>query len=171
MDLRLRFGETTRKVRVTRQGDGLAIRLDDGAEAIVSARRLADGTWRLTVQDPDGSTRVLQAAGHADRTLRQVWLDGRTWAYDRVEDHARRADTAGGLSATIPAVVLEVLVAPGDIVAEGDKLLLLESMKMVMPIVAPHAGTVSAVHCQAGDSVAPGTALVELAAAVEPSAP
>ncbi|MCE7937973.1 MAG: acetyl-CoA carboxylase biotin carboxyl carrier protein subunit [Chloroflexi bacterium CFX6] len=62
----------------------------------------------------------------------------------------------------MPAVVVEVLVAPGDAVADGQKLVLLESMKMVLPIVAPHAGVVTAVRCAPGDAVQPGVPLVEL---------
>jgi len=172
MDVRLRIGDRTRGARVARQGDRLAIRLDGGAAVDVAARRLADGTWHLAIQGEDGAARVLRAAGFADRSTRQLWLDGRTLAYERVLDTAaRRADAGAGLSAAIPAVVLELRVAAGDAVAEGDTLLLLESMKMVMPIVAPHGGVVTAVNCRAGEHVAPGTPLVVLSAAETPPAP
>ena len=70
----------------------------------------------------------------------------------------------GSLASAIPAVVSQLLVAPGDVVAAGDKLILLESMKMVIPILAPHAGRVSRVHCAPGDSVPAGVALLEIEA-------
>ena len=44
----------------------------------------------------------------------------------------------------------------------GDRLILLESMKMIIPIVAPADGVVQAIHCVAGDSVAPGVPLIIL---------
>ncbi len=42
--------------------------------------------------------------------------------------------------------VWKVLVQPGDVVAEGDTLFIMEVMKMEVPHTAPAAGTVSAVH-------------------------
>jgi len=43
------------------------------------------------------------------------------------------------------AVVLKIEVAPGDRVQEGDTLIVLESMKMEIPVSAPRAGTVTAI--------------------------
>lgn len=53
---------------------------------------------------------------------------------------------------------------PGDSVAEGDTLLLLESMKMEIPILAPSAGTVSEILVQEGDEVAEDDEIVILTA-------
>ena len=66
------------------------------------------------------------------------------------------------LTLTIPAVVADILVSVGDQVADGDKLILLESMKMIIPIQAPYSGTVTALHCAKGDSVQAGIPLIEL---------
>ncbi len=60
------------------------------------------------------------------------------------------------------AVVWKVLVQPGDTVEDGDTVVILESMKMEIPIEAEESGTVAAVHVQPGDSVADGDALVTL---------
>lgn len=49
-----------------------------------------------------------------------------------------RTQTAGN--------IWKVLVAPGDVVAEGDTLFIMEVMKMEVPHMAPEAGTVTAVH-------------------------
>jgi biotin carboxyl carrier protein len=54
------------------------------------------------------------------------------------------------------------LVKIGDAVAVGDKLILLESMKMVIPIQAPCDSTVTAIHCTPGESVQAGVPLLEL---------
>jgi len=43
------------------------------------------------------------------------------------------------------AVVLKIEVAAGDRVQEGDTLIVLESMKMEIPVAAPRAGTVAAI--------------------------
>ena len=50
----------------------------------------------------------------------------------------------------MPGTVLLVHVADGDAVAEGDVLLVLESMKMELSITAPHAGTVADLDAAAG---------------------
>ena len=60
------------------------------------------------------------------------------------------------------ANVLEVYVGPGDRVGVGDTVVLLESMKMEIPVLSEHAGTVTAVNVGAGDVVQEGDALVTL---------
>jgi biotin carboxyl carrier protein len=62
----------------------------------------------------------------------------------------------------MPAQVTAVRVAAGDRVAAGAVLVLLEAMKMELPLRAPVAGRVRAIHCAPGDRVAPGRALVDL---------
>jgi len=52
--------------------------------------------------------------------------------------------------------VISVETTPGASVAEGDTILLIECMKMEIPLVAPRAGRISAVLVGAGDAVAEG---------------
>jgi urea carboxylase len=54
------------------------------------------------------------------------------------------------------------LVAVGDQVRAGDKLVLLESMKMILPIQAPYDGAVTAINCAPGEAVQPGVPLITL---------
>ena len=63
------------------------------------------------------------------------------------------------VEAEMVAAVLEVLVAAGDTVATGDTLVLLESMKMEIPVLTEHGGTVSAVRVSVGDVVQTGDVL------------
>jgi biotin carboxyl carrier protein len=62
----------------------------------------------------------------------------------------------------MPATVIKVLVAPGAIVKKGDTVIVLEAMKMELPIRAPADATVMAVHCREGELVQPDAALIEL---------
>jgi biotin carboxyl carrier protein len=55
-----------------------------------------------------------------------------------------------------------VHVAPGDVVAARQHLVVLEAMKMELPVTAPFDGTIAAVHVASGDRVAGGAVLVEL---------
>lgn len=95
-----------------------------------------------------------------------VFIDGETFTID-VEPaeraRARRGSTGNeGLAAPMPATVIKLLVEPGAQVQRGDVLLLLEAMKMELPIRAPRDGRVKALHCRAGELVQPGTPLVDL---------
>jgi acetyl-CoA carboxylase biotin carboxyl carrier protein len=67
------------------------------------------------------------------------------------------------VEAHITGTVWRVLVAVGDTVSEGDEVVILESMKMEMPVEAEAEGTVTAIVCAEGQSVNEGDALVELA--------
>lgn len=60
----------------------------------------------------------------------------------------------------VTGTVFQVLVAPGAQVAADDTLILIESMKMEIPITATCAGTVREVRVSEGDGVADGQDVV-----------
>jgi biotin carboxyl carrier protein len=64
----------------------------------------------------------------------------------------------------MPGTVIGVHVRPGDAVRARAPLVVLEAMKMEIPVHSPFEGTVRAVHVAPGDRVAGGTVLVELEA-------
>ena len=66
------------------------------------------------------------------------------------------------LTAPMPATVMRVLVAPGGGVRKGDAVVLLEAMKMELPVRSLSDGTVTAVHCHEGDLVRADQVLVEI---------
>jgi acetyl-CoA carboxylase biotin carboxyl carrier protein len=66
------------------------------------------------------------------------------------------------VEAHITGTVWRIEVAPGDHVDEGDTVVILESMKMEMPVEAEDEGTVSAILVEEGQTVAEGDPLVEL---------
>jgi acetyl/propionyl-CoA carboxylase alpha subunit len=114
---------------------------ENGPRAIVFVTRAGDTTWIF----------------HEGRTyLATVEAEGRA--------SRRTAQASGSLMAPMPATVIAVNVQPGDAVKAGDVLILLEAMKMELPLRAAGDGVVSAVHCAAGDLVQPNVPLVDLAA-------
>lgn len=146
----------------TRQGSQIRIADESGATVLHLLSESGE-VMILEAERPDGSRRRLRLAGHRDGDKRQLWLNGRLLTYQRVRERGSgTAAGSGSLAATIPAVVAEILVGEGDSVQEGDKLILLESMKMVIPIQAPYDGTVTAVNCQTGESVQAGVPLMEI---------
>jgi biotin carboxyl carrier protein len=64
--------------------------------------------------------------------------------------------------AEMVANVIELVVEVGDTVTVGDTVILLESMKMEIPVISEHTGTVSAVKVAVGDVVQEGDPLVEI---------
>jgi acetyl-CoA carboxylase biotin carboxyl carrier protein len=66
------------------------------------------------------------------------------------------------VEAHITGTVWKIEVAVGDEVGEGDTVVILESMKMEMPVEAEDAGTVSEILCEEGQAVNEGDALVVL---------
>jgi acetyl-CoA carboxylase biotin carboxyl carrier protein len=66
------------------------------------------------------------------------------------------------VEAHITGTVWKIEVAVGDEVDEGDTVVILESMKMEMPVEAEDAGTVAEILCEEGQAVNEGDALVVL---------
>jgi len=64
--------------------------------------------------------------------------------------------------AHITGVVWKIACAVGDRVDEGDVVVVLESMKMEMPVETEDAGTVTEIRCQEGQAVREGDTLVVL---------
>lgn len=69
------------------------------------------------------------------------------------------------VTAQITATVWKIPVSVGDIVTEGQAVVVLESMKMEMPVEAPDAGTVTEVCVEEGQAVDEGDVLVRLSPA------
>ena len=77
---------------------------------------------------------------------------------------APAAPSAGGASinAPMPGLVLRITVAVGDVVDEGDEVMVLEAMKMETPVSATVGGTITAIVVNQGDQVKAGETLVEI---------
>ena len=67
----------------------------------------------------------------------------------------------GALTAPMPGTILEVNVKPGDTLARGQQVAILDAMKMHNVIGAPRAGTVAEVYVTAGQAVNHGDAIIK----------
>jgi len=136
---------------------GATVTLDSGS--VFTLRDLADGHWQI--EDAAGAPQVACAVAQGDVVW--VWLEGELFEL-RTDLSGDRSAARGreGLSAPMPATVVRIAVAPGSRVSRGETLVVLEAMKMELPIRAPQDGTVSAVHCREGELVQPGVVLIDL---------
>ena len=69
---------------------------------------------------------------------------------------------AEDVKAHITGVVFQVVAGPGTRVAAGDPIVVLESMKMEIPVEAPRAGMVKALHVAEGQTVQEGDVVASL---------
>ena len=66
------------------------------------------------------------------------------------------------IKAPMPGLVLDIKIAPGDEVEEGDVILVLEAMKMENMIKSPGAGKIKAIKIEKGEAVEKGQVLIEV---------
>ena len=66
------------------------------------------------------------------------------------------------VSASVPGKVLKVVASVGQAVKAGDNIIILESMKMEIPVVAPQDGTVASIDTSEGASVENGDSLATM---------
>lgn len=141
------------------------------ADATAGRVRVAGIDEPVEVERIDGSSYRVRLGGRRREVViaREPgvdwgWVDGRAfrWAH-AAEASVRDPEPAGDtIRAPMPAVVTAVAAAPGQAVARGDTLLVLEAMKMELPVKAPRDGRVAAVLCETGDRVDADAPLVKL---------
>jgi pyruvate carboxylase subunit B len=154
-----------REIEVEVDGERVTV---GGRVVTASLRSLAGSSARQLVID--GRPSVLTLRG-GSRGQWSVGARGESWEVEVVDERTRhvRSLTAGPqrprgpatLKAPMPGLVVRVLVEPGQEVAGGAGLVVLEAMKMENELKAPAAGTVSAIRAQPGAAVEKGQVLVE----------
>ena len=130
----------------------------------VDGRLTAQGIYSLII---DGVSHVADVDDHEGACV--VEVGGETYTI-RVEEQTRyiirtRGGAGGGagaqtVKAPLPGKVTHVPVSPGDAVAAGQSLIVIEAMKMENELKAAAAGTVREVRVSAGQAVNAGDVLV-----------
>ena len=124
----------------------------------------AEDTFTVTV---DGNEYVVKVDDGGDvKELAPVNGAPMSFGGDSGNAGAAPAAAAGGgepIGAPLAGNVWKVLAQPGDVVAEGDVVLILEAMKMETEVRAPRAGTVGSVAAKEGVAVKVGDTLYTLA--------
>jgi biotin carboxyl carrier protein len=126
-------------MEVTALGGGRYLVRDGARQRLAYAVAAGDARWVFL----DGDVRVLESP----TTSRK---------------RSRHAHDESALASPMPATVVMVTVEPGQQVAQGDVLVMLEAMKMELAVRAPRDGRVKAIACRKGELVQPGVPLVEM---------
>jgi acetyl-CoA/propionyl-CoA carboxylase biotin carboxyl carrier protein len=132
--------------------------------ARVSATKAPDGLM-VTV---DGISRLVLAAMDGDVTW--LWIGGFTYALRALAPLQRRGeagDADGELRSPMPGAVIAVNVTIGDIVEQGDRLVVIEAMKMEHALTAPFSGVMAGVFVSLGDQVVVGQPLARVDLIIE----
>ncbi|MAF66447.1 MAG: hypothetical protein CMJ84_12420 [Planctomycetes bacterium] len=155
-ELEVELVERLGELLVAVEGESLAIEYEP-VDALGQVGILTDGMSFGASVEGDGERVAVTIAGH---TYHVEIEDERERAAHAAE---RRATGSGGtITSVMPGVVVALLVRPGQEVAEGEPLLILEAMKMQNEIAAPGAGVVTTLHIEQGRSVGTGDKLVTL---------
>jgi biotin carboxyl carrier protein len=124
------------------------------------ATQIAPGVFLV---EGGGSRELVYVAGDGDD--RWAFWNGhvfRSHAAPPATSSRARHDLAQELRSPMPATVVQVAAAPGAKVKKGEAVVILEAMKMELPVRALADGTVTAVHCRAGELVQADQLLVEI---------
>jgi len=143
-------GGTAVEVAYQPDGDAIAFAIGGKPTRVTDAELAGD---RVSYVEHGAHRRVARVATAGD--THWVQLDGVLLALveqPRFPDVRARA-VEGALVAPMPGKVVKLLAAPGDVVAAGAAIVVLEAMKMEHTVRATAAGTVHAVHVAVGEQV------------------
>jgi acetyl/propionyl-CoA carboxylase alpha subunit len=135
----------------------------DGKEYRLRWLPINDNEWLL---DVDG--RPIRACLAARGGETWISIDGETYLVEEPGDD-RRSRRRGGpddqsrqVTPPMPAAVIRILAAEGDLVNKGQSLIVLSAMKMEITLTAPYQGAVKKIHVAVGAQVMPGEILLEI---------
>jgi biotin carboxyl carrier protein len=165
----------SRRLAVTIDGAERTVEIDDGAVRIdgrpvdIQVRQAEAGVWILrrgseqTVAQVDGAggklTVEIRRPGR-DAVVIAATVGGPRRAAIAVPGRAAAGAAPITVRSPIPGRLIKLLVKPGDAVAAGQTMVVLEAMKMENELGAPRAGRVAEVRCAEGTAVEAGQDLV-----------
>lgn len=160
-----RIGEREREFTFERRGEQLIAHCDGKAYEL-DLSMVGDGTGFSLLVDGRSHDVIVEGGEGCSRVL----VDGETVKVQVEDERERTANAVANarpqgkrtLTSSMPGIVVEIQVAPGDVVEDGQTVLILEAMKMQNPIQVEGDGTVARVHVCVGDAIRSGADLVDI---------
>ena len=139
--------------------DGTPARIDSswlsGSEHNLSL--VLDGrSFDLRIEEHDDSLVVI----HAGRRVACTVTDEHLADLKKLAGLADKPKGRTVVKSPMPGLIVKVLVSSGDSVEKGDRLLVVEAMKMENEVKAPRAGRITQIHAAKGDAVTAGKELL-----------
>ena len=156
---KLQTGDTVRAIRVLPDRHaGLRVTVD-GTASQARVVSFAHGVLRVELNGVAQTAIAVMTGGHL-----HLAYAGHSHVFTEVSafPNADALKDASRARSPVAGKVTQVLVAPGNLVQDGQQLVCVEAMKMEMWLCAESAGTVKAVHVTTGDQVESGAVLVEI---------
>jgi biotin carboxyl carrier protein len=164
MQYRLKTGEKVISFQAERKSDHVIVLAHDDCHLDIEYSLISGHHQHLVI---NGKPLNAYLARDGDATA--VIIRGIPYSIKDADIPGTRARGKKGLQAIpqevtppMPAVVVRILVAKGDIVKQGQGVIVVESMKMETTLSAPYDGIVGAVNVAKGDKVMPGQILVDI---------
>ncbi|MEQ8391155.1 MAG: acetyl/propionyl/methylcrotonyl-CoA carboxylase subunit alpha [Thalassospira sp.] len=159
-DLILRHDGDDIAVKVHYPDAGYALDMPDGSAIIVNGEHDQNGAIHASLNNVRKRATVLR-----DGNRLMIFRDGRADRLDIFDPLAAAGGNegaGGGLTAPMPGKIIAVMAKAGQSVAAGDKLVVMEAMKMEHTISAPVTGTIKEVFFDVGDQVDDGAELIAI---------
>ncbi|KAG7999870.1 Propionyl-CoA carboxylase alpha chain, partial [Nibea albiflora] len=163
------LGDALHSMEVTKSGNVYTVEVDGEKVEVSGQFNLASPLLPLTINGTDRMLQclsrdasgkiVLQYLGTSFkvRVLSKLAAELNSYMPEKVPE-----DTSSILRSPMPGTVVAVSVKPGDTVAEGQEICVIEAMKMQNSLTAVKQAKVKSVHCKPGETVGEGDLLVEL---------
>ncbi|XP_077351356.1 propionyl-CoA carboxylase alpha chain, mitochondrial [Festucalex cinctus] len=168
-ELCAQLGERWHEVEVNKSGDMCTVHVDGERVDVHGQWNLASPLLPLTINSKHRLLQCLSrdASGHIVlqylgtsfkiRILSKLAAKLNSYMPEKVPE-----DTSSILRSPMPGTVVAVTVKPGDKVAEGQEICVIEAMKMQNSMTAVKQAKVKRLHCKPGETVGEGDLLVEL---------
>ena len=141
----------------------------DGQPVAIDLARISDNRYHLLLNHKSYNLEVVAIDRNAGKAMikvnnKELAIEVKTALDELLKKmglNNNNATVAREIGAPMPGLILDVVVQEGDEVKTGDKLLVLEAMKMENIIKSPGNGKIKAIRVQKGQSVDSGQKLIQ----------
>ncbi|KAG7467095.1 hypothetical protein MATL_G00149660 [Megalops atlanticus] len=168
-ELSLELEKGVHAVTVSRSGSTYTVDLDGESVDVSSEWNLASALLPVTVNGAQRTVQCLSRNAGGEINLQYLGTVYKVRVLSKLAATLSKhmpekvpEDTSSILRSPMPGSVVAVSVKPGDTVAEGQEICVIEAMKMQNSMTAAKTAKVKSVHCKPGETVGEGDLLVEL---------
>jgi biotin carboxyl carrier protein len=171
MDYRMTVGEHEERVRIDERDGRYVVTIGDRVYDVDAVRLRASSTLNLLINGRSYDAEMVpREGGYLVHLLtRSIEVEVQNEVLASAGTRRRKTPAAGVLqvASPMPGLVIEIKAVPGQRVAAGEPLVIVEAMKMRNEFAAPAAAVVKDVKIKAGQTVTGGQVLITLEAVPE----